>query len=232
MSHGPPFIVFHAQGRALASALQCYLRSAEISAIQSFETGPPHSSSCLPSIFLLLISSKPWILFCLLFRLAHLFYSAKKHRFSWVEIQKSPSCSGSQEGMNGRLAGGGQDTLALPLSLSRIQIGLNFSGPQFSPLEMRQAGLTEYTCCWLASSGSWESEWDYVSQATGVPGRRTLSKIQGMILCHSQEEGGRGCLGLSPSLSLQWGFNHGGRCLPVRRARSQVWVLFEDMCEL
>ena len=52
----------------------------------------------------------------------------------------------------------GQETLALSLSLLWIQMDLNFSGPQFSPLEMRQAGLTEYTCSWLASLGSCENE--------------------------------------------------------------------------
>lgn len=60
--------------------------------------------------------------------------------------------------MNGWLAGGGQETPALSLSLLWIQIDLNFSGPQFSPLEMRQAELTEYICSWLASLGSCENE--------------------------------------------------------------------------
>lgn len=89
MSHGPWFIVFHAWCRAHASAFRCYdqLRFQQFRALECI---PPCCSAHAQSSRGFSFIWNPEFSFCLLFKLAYLFYSAKKSKFTRLTFFLSP----------------------------------------------------------------------------------------------------------------------------------------------
>lgn len=114
MSHGPRFTVFHAPWRTQASAFRCYnqLRFQQFRALEAHLT-----LFCPPSIFSLLLtyfksqvlslSFIQAVLPILLCEEEQIHKANLSLKSLCVEIEKSPFCSGCQEGMNGQLDGQG-----------------------------------------------------------------------------------------------------------------------------